>query len=98
MEWTRTNVRVHRLFYTSKDVTQLRRSQSATDAALLCLRGIFSQERFRGESPAEVQPVDEVQAAHELQAAHEVRAAHERRVAHGAQAAHERPCSHSSEW
>ena len=45
----------------------------ATDEALLCRQGIFSQERFRGEPPDEVQPVGEGQAVPELQSFDEER-------------------------
>jgi hypothetical protein len=63
----------------------MRRRQLVTDEAILCLQGIFSQERSPGEPQGAVQPVDEGQAAREQQAVH------------GPQAAHEPLYSHSSE-
>ncbi|HEX7425256.1 MAG TPA: hypothetical protein VF311_15415, partial [Terriglobales bacterium] len=107
-QWTRTNVRVNRLSYTSRP-DAIRRSQFATDEAVLYLQGVFSpdEERSAGEPQAEVQPVDEGQAAHELQSPDEERSAgepqaevqsvDELQAAHGVHSAHGLPYSHSCE-
>ena len=67
------------------------------------LQGLSSQERSRGESQSEVQPVDEEQAAHVLQSPDEERSrgepvgevqlVDERQAAHEVHSAHD---SHSS--
>ena len=72
----------------------MRRSQFASDEAILYLQGLFSQERFRGEPQGELQLVDEEQAAHELQAARELLAVHELPAVHELLAVHEPQAVH----
>ena len=78
------------------------RGQFTTDVVILFLQALFPHERFRGEPPAEVQPVDEGQAAHEPQSPDGERSPGEPRAevqpVDELQAAHELPYSHSSVW
>lgn len=75
----------------------MRRSQPATDEAILYLQGLSSQERSRSEPEAGVQPVGEGQAVHELRAAHGLLVVDEGQAVRELQAEHGQPCSHSSE-
>ena len=104
-EWTRTTqgfIDLLHLILKIGRTDAVAPGQFATDEAILFLQGqgVFSQEHFRGEPPAEVQPVDEGQAAHELQSPDGERSPREPRAEmrpfHELQAAHEPPWSHSS--
>jgi hypothetical protein len=65
----------------------MRRSQPATDEAILCLQELFSQECFRGETPVGAPLVGEGQAAHELQSPDEERSRDEVQALPGLRAA-----------
>lgn len=75
-------------------MTQCVAASPLTDEAVLCLQGLFSQERSRSEPEGGVQPIGEGQAAHELQAAHGLQAVDEGQTVHELQAAHGLPYSH----
>lgn len=92
-EWTRANAKLIG-FPIPQPPDAMRCNRSATDEIILCLRELFSPERFRGEPPVEVQLFAEWQAAHELPVGHGLQAVHEPLAAHGPLVVHEPLAAH----